>query len=376
MFIPIIYYKIKKMKKIIGSLLCVGLLSVAAVKAQNFTISGKIKGIQSGELIALAKVDGRMDTLGRSKFTEGNFTFKGNTKEAVFSLLAVDGYNGGFYFFAEPGATYDAYLVDGKDAYIRGGAMQDVWLKYNSTILAYNQRSRAYAKQIDSLTQANKYKSVSDLNKKVLAYRVEIQDKLKAITDLYKDEELTSYLALVESEKYDQVELKKPILTALSAKAQKTPSGRTLARQVEVLESAKVGKTAYTFTLPDENGKERSLKSIKGKVKIIDFWASWCGPCRLNNPDLVKLYNAYKDKGLEIIGVSLDEKKPNWIEAIKKDGLPWVHLSSLKGWKCEVAQGYGINSVPAVFVLNENDQIIATDLRGKALKDFIAKQLD
>ena len=117
------------------------------------------------------------------------------------------------------------------------------------------------------------------------------------------------------------------------------------------------------------------MSSVEAKIKIIDFWASWCGPCRLNNPTLCKIYEEYHPKGLEIIGVSLDTNKAAWEKAIEKDGLKWINISSLKGWKCELTSLYNITGVPAIFILNENNQIIATGLKGDQLKAFLEERL-
>jgi thiol-disulfide isomerase/thioredoxin len=117
------------------------------------------------------------------------------------------------------------------------------------------------------------------------------------------------------------------------------------------------------------------MSTVKGKIKIIDFWASWCGPCRLNNPALKALYEEYHPKGLEIIGVSLDTNKANWEKAIEKDGLTWINVSSLKGWNCDVVRLYNITGVPSVLVLDENNNIIATGLRGEQLKMFLHENL-
>ena len=136
-----------------------------------------------------------------------------------------------------------------------------------------------------------------------------------------------------------------------------------------------VGMKAPQFTLPDKNGNMVTMSTVKGKIKIIDFWASWCGPCRLNNPALRKLYDEYHDKGLEIIGVSLDTSKAGWEKAMDKDGLIWINVSSLKGWDCEIVHLYNVKGVPALFVLDENNNIISTGLRGEQLEKFLQENL-
>ena len=125
------------------------------------------------------------------------------------------------------------------------------------------------------------------------------------------------------------------------------------------------------------DGKEIRLSDYVGKKQLIllDFWASWCGPCRMENPNMVKLYAEFKDKGLSVISVSLDEKKDKWLEAIKKDGLTWLHLSDLKGWKGEIVKLYNIDGVPTIFVLDENNRIIAKNLRGEKLRAFVEERL-
>ena len=108
---------------------------------------------------------------------------------------------------------------------------------------------------------------------------------------------------------------------------------------------------------------------------IIVFWASWCGPCRLNNPALRKLYDEFHEKGLEIIGVSLDTDKAAWEKAVEKDGLSWVNVSSLKGWDCEIVRLYFVTGVPALFILDEYNNIVATGLRGEQLRVFLEENL-
>ena len=133
------------------------------------------------------------------------------------------------------------------------------------------------------------------------------------------------------------------------------------------------GAIAPEISLPDPDGKTQSLSSLRGKIVLVDFWAGWCAPCRRENPNLVKAYNKYHSKGFEIFQISLDKTKPEWVAAIKQDGLNWIHVSDLKYWGSPVARQYGIESIPANYLLDKDGKIIGSNLRGADLEAELDK---
>jgi peroxiredoxin len=165
--------------------------------------------------------------------------------------------------------------------------------------------------------------------------------------------------------------------TFLFACNEQTPQESDSKKQVKLVKAELI--PAQDFTLNDTKGNPISLSSLKGKVILIDFWASWCRPCRMENPNLVNAYNRYKDQGFDILSVSLDgvpqqkTAKTDWENAIKSDGLIWVnHVSDLKGWNSSVVQTFNLSSIPSTLLIDKEGNIIAQNLRGKYLDNKLA----
>ncbi len=345
------------------------------LNAEKIVVKGKIEGLKSGKLHLVARMsETRVDTLATVAFKSSKFTLKADVAQPIVAQLMIGGYSGGFTFIAEPGAKYEALLRNGDGAYIKGGRLQDEWQAYIVQDALRQAEKKAMQERYDALRAKGKFRSASAVNDSLRTYVRE----LAALTEGF----LNSHDDIITAHTYQTYALQteaplqasRALYDKMGENAKATVSGKLMKERIDRMAKSVAGRPAPDFTLSDINGKPITLSQVKAKIKILDFWASWCGPCRLNNPHLKSLYEKYHALGLEVIGVSLDSKKELWTKAVEKDGLPWINVSSLSGTNCTVAHDYNVTAIPAVFIINDKNEIIATRLRGEALENFLKEQ--
>lgn len=345
-----------------------------SVHAGNFRISGTAE-IEAGEMVLCVERVGGQDTIARAPLVEGRFEMEGTIEQPEVAVIGVNGYSGGFVFLLDDEKPYEMDLR--KDGFrIEGGKLQSVYADYMEMVGEMNGEIQALKQEKAEAEEARHFRTVSELDAKIKKLQAESQKKLDAVLDKHRGTLFSTYVMSQLAMTSGNVAYMQQVYDGLPKESKEMEPAKLLLKRIADLTSLQIGQVAPDFVLPDTAGNEVRLSDIQGKIKLIDFWASWCGPCRMENPNMVSLYRDFKDKGLAIVSVSLDTKKAAWLRAIAEDGLPWTHVSSLKGAACEVVKRYEVVEVPFIWVLDGNNRILAKQLRGKELRAFVENYLN
>lgn len=346
--------------------------SNAATGSNSYTVKGTLQGVDTG-FVYLYKVEqGDEDVaIDSIKVQNGNFEFKGEVSDPQFTLLGFKQDGQKFFplaFFLEAGTTTINGSRDSLNrAVVKGQGAQREYDDFKKKLEPLSQRER---KLYDEY-QASGLQNNPARMEQVQQQHEQLQVEKKELVLQYANEHPSSRVAIVQLAYMFLDDVNNPALQRVFSKmdtsVQRSYYGRRIAKALEAQRQTGIGSAAPDFTLKDPAGKDVSLSSFRGKYVLIDFWASWCRPCREENPNVVKAYKAYHPKGFDIVGVSLDNKKERWEDAIREDQLAWTHVSDLKGWRSEAAALYGVNSIPMNFLLDKEGRIIGKDLRGQAL---------
>jgi peroxiredoxin len=367
------------MKKVLFSFCFLPLLSIAQDKGQTFKIAGKTKNLKykvERVYIQYRSVDGwKTDSV---DLKDGEYQFTGTIGEPVAARFRVK-YAAGentvnkrevATVFLQPGKIKLTSVDSFTNMRVKGSKAQGEFNKLTKLATPYEERIKPLIAKYQEYGKAKDRENQAKVEEEIDAISEERNDK---VYGEYVKNNPSSPVAMYALELYagydidaDKIE---PVFNSLSAEVKSYPSAIAFKEELEIAKKTGIGKMAMDFMQNDTLNNPVKLSSFRGRYVLVDFWASWCGPCRVENPNVVKAFNKYKDKNFHIIGVSLDRtgQKDRWLKAIHDDHLEWTHVSDLKFWDNEVAKQYGIKAIPQNLLIGPDGVIIAKNLKGEEL---------
>lgn len=356
------------------------------LKDNEFLITGTAEGVENGKKVFIeTQTETGFIAKDTAVIENGKFELKGITEEIDLGFVRIEDENINLPLILEEGKITVTIKTDTIQNSIIGGTDN------NEKFQSFNEESKEIARKkgkfekanIERITAAKKANDTATVNQIMKEYST-FQEDMNKVSMNFITKNPDAYLSVLLLENFLMrqhlpMEEIKGYFNKLDKNLLKTKSAKNIKKIMDEMTATskiEVGNKAPDFAANNPEGKKISLMQSLGKVTIIDFWASWCGPCRAENPNVVALYKEFHAKGLNIIGVSLDKDASKWKEAIAKDGLVWTQISNLKYWDEPIAKQYNVESIPATFILDAKGTIVAKDLRGAALKAKVTELLN
>jgi thiol-disulfide isomerase/thioredoxin len=343
-------------------------------QSEGYRLDAQIDALPADTKVYLSRLEGlNLATVDSALAVDQKVSFEGVVQDTTIYFLSFENTGGGIPFFLENTALQIKAHVDSLyNANITGSQTNIDLMTYRNASNELNQKGSLIFQQARNLDPSDtiQAKAMQDAFEKVQEEADALNyDFVKTHPDSYAS--LFVLFDIFSFETEDKFKLSE-LYYSLNDNIQQSLLGNAFRAQLERYQSLQIGAIAPDFIGPSADGGAVKLSQVKGAVTVLDFWASWCVPCRAENPRLAKMYEDLKDKGLEIVSVSLDRDGADWREAIKKDGMKdWHHVSNLMFWEEPIAREYNVLAIPQTFVLDENLTIIASDLRGEGLEAFV-----
>lgn len=342
------------------------LVPVVLFSQNKFTISGNLQGLPQGSSVSLSNANKPEDTLAKSIVNNGVFELKGTVEEPNLYQLNFDGIQKkSIIFIGNDNVSVNGDAQAMQDLTITGSSTHDDFEKFKKIFNPLFQELTEMGQRINKLPSLAKDDSVMNTYRNKLN---SIKNEVDNFVSSHQNSPVASFVILVTSEMEQDFNVLERRYSALNKNVQAGFYGKLIKQQLDDKKAGSIGSQAIEFSQSDAEGKQVSLNSYRGKYVLVDFWASWCRPCREENPNVVKTYNKFKDKNFTVLGVSLDNNRQPWLKAIKADNLAWTQVSDLKGWNNEAAAKYKVQSIPQNFLIDPSGKIVAKDLRGEELE--------
>ena len=367
------------MKKYFFTALLFGILIACNTTPDGFKLEGTLSGeVDNGTQVFLKKTDdaNQLIEVDTTTIENGKYTFTGTSALPELHYLLINKVRGNIPVVLENGSIeVNAQKDSLAFAKMKGTLQNDLFADFLEESRSLAQRARSMSDEMRNATAQQDTASMTSLRDEYF----ELQEEARTFEIKFAKEHPEALISALIIEKVlatkglPENEIKE-LYEALTPTIKETVVGQRIKDKLDKLVNTSIGSKAPNFTAPTPAGDELALNDVLGKVTIVDFWAAWCKPCRAENPNVVQVYNKYHDKGLNILGVSLDRRAEDWTKAIEDDGLVWNHVSNIQYFD-EIAELYNVKAIPATFILDENGVIIAKDLRGAALENKISELL-